>query len=68
MEKITMCCPSCGSDDVTKDAIVSWDRDLQRWENAGVLDSGNCNHCGREVKYLDDVPLQEEYDAKAASA
>ena len=41
-------CKYCGSRDVSKDAVVKWDSNNQKWDISDILDSGNCNRCGAE--------------------
>lgn len=59
MGKIKKVCCRCGSDDVTKDALAKWSNEDQRWELAVVLDSGNCDACGAELRYVNDALLEE---------
>ncbi|WP_322037960.1 hypothetical protein [Burkholderia cenocepacia] len=65
MGKIKMCCPHCGSNLVTKDALVMWDIATQDWQVVSVLDNGNCEACGAELRHVNDVPLLENDDAGA---
>ena len=49
MPKIKMICPSCGSDDVTRDALARWSVPEQKWEVSSELDSMQCEACDREI-------------------
>ena len=49
LPKIKMICPSCGSDDVTRDALARWSVPEQKWEVSSELDSMQCEACDREI-------------------
>ena len=49
MPKIKLICPSCGSDDVTRDALARWSVPEQKWEVSSELDSMQCEACDREI-------------------
>lgn len=51
-------CKHCGSEDVTKDAIVRWDHDIQDWLFSNDLDHTDCNDCGGEcsIKWIKGDP------------
>ncbi|MFP3645170.1 hypothetical protein [Paraburkholderia sp. SIMBA_054] len=53
--KLRMCCPNCGSEDVSKDAAVRWCFETQQWEVSGIFDNANCDACESELKHLDEV-------------
>ena len=38
-------CSACGSDNITRDALVCWDDEAQRWEVSNVLDDATCEDC-----------------------
>jgi len=47
--KRTRCvCETCGSENVTSDALCDWNPDLATWEVGSVLDNSDCNRCGGE--------------------
>ncbi len=46
--KITLHCPRCGSEDITRDGLLRWCVDAQAWEAAGELDAMNCDACDAE--------------------
>lgn len=54
MSRLKMVCGHCGSENVGRDAYVSWNEKTQEWELGGIYDSGFCNDCGR------DDPIEEE--------
>ena len=49
VERITIVCCDCGSDDVLRDAWAAWDVERQEWTLSQVFDDGFCNRCEREV-------------------
>jgi hypothetical protein len=49
MPKIKMICPSCGSDDVTRDALARWSVPEQKWTLSSELDSMHCEACDRDI-------------------
>ena len=51
-------CTSCGSTNVYKDALASWDIDKQKWVLASEYDSGHCESCGVGLKRFNWVPTQ----------
>lgn len=57
MNKVRMVCENCGSEDVYRDALTSWDIETQEWTIAGTLDSNGCNTCGEE-DCIDGVAIQ----------
>ena len=48
--KIT--CPHCGSDNIGKDAVASWNPEANEWELAGVHDCETCGDCGRDGDFM----------------
>lgn len=46
--KVRPICPACGSSNMTKDAIVSWNEDAQEWEYLADLDAETCQDCGED--------------------
>lgn len=44
--KIKPVCTICGSDEVTRDAIVRWDVEAQTWIISSLLEDLQCDHCG----------------------
>lgn len=44
--RLTMVCRNCGSEDVTRDAVVRWSVEDQAWEVSGIFDNADCDHCG----------------------
>jgi hypothetical protein len=49
MTRIRKVCAHCGSEDITYDALVCWDVDLQDWTFSTLLDAGACENCGAEL-------------------
>ena len=45
-QKVRKVCCSCGSEDVTHDALVTWDKNTQEWRLCSLLDEATCNCCG----------------------
>lgn len=64
MQRIQIVCRSCGSTNVTRDALASWDEEAQRWELIDTLDNADCNDCGGECS-LDEVPISAAVSAPA---
>lgn len=44
-------CRNCGSDNLERDALVSWNIDTQDWEVMSVLDNVTCRSCGYESNW-----------------
>lgn len=54
--RVRMVCGRCGSEDVLKDAYVSWSVDAQDWEIHNVFDKDpRCEDCDGECS-IDEVP------------
>lgn len=53
--KIKIVCETCGSEDVTRDAVVRWSVDTQEWELSNIFDNGDCEKCGETS--LEEVAL-----------
>lgn len=53
-------CKYCGSDDVSVDAAAHWNQETQEWELTSTFASGNCSHCGSEIKYLDWIEINDK--------
>lgn len=49
---IKICCQNCGSEDVTRDAVVRWCVENQEWEVSNVFDNADCDNCG-ETKLVE---------------
>ncbi|MDF0490402.1 hypothetical protein PX554_19930 [Sphingomonas sp. H39-1-10] len=47
-------CRICGSEDVSRNATVRWDQDLQDWTLTGMFDNATCDDCGAESDALCD--------------
>lgn len=45
---VRMCCTTCGSDDVRRNADTAWDVATQRWEIVALFDDASCEACGTE--------------------
>jgi len=45
-QAVKMVCSNCGSDDVTRDAVVRWSIQSQQWEVSNVFDNSDCEACG----------------------
>jgi hypothetical protein len=54
MKCIKKVCANCGSQDVSCDAIVTWNIETQEWEIAGLLDNSDCADCGNECDLEDE--------------
>ncbi len=50
---ISIHCATCGSDDVRRDASVTWDTELQMWEIVTVFDNADCEKCGGETSLIE---------------
>lgn len=57
MKTYKMICGKCGSEDVTTDALATWDVGGQRWEVSNPLDNGDCNTCGASGNCIDQVEV-----------
>lgn len=62
-KRINICCATCGSDNVYRDAWASWNVELQLWELGNVFDAGFCAACDGEAS-LKEVAM-EKSDEKA---
>lgn len=51
-EPETRLCPSCGSDDVVKDACARWNPAAREWEISSLYDSETCCACDAEGDFL----------------
>jgi hypothetical protein len=51
-KRIALVCGTCGSDHVSRDALVQWDVANQRWELRGLLDNSDCNRCDGETRLV----------------
>lgn len=47
--KTVAVCKSCGSMDVTSDAVARWNYVRQRWELSSLLQNEDCENCGGET-------------------
>lgn len=56
-KRIAILCGTCGSDDVSRDALAEWSVDSQQWELRGLLDNADCNRCGGQTRLIE-VELQ----------
>ena len=56
--KVKMVCSWCGSDDVTRDGLLRWSVEEQKWEVSCELDNADCNKCGGEAS-LEEVEIDE---------
>lgn len=50
MPRIKIICCACGSEDIVRDAVATFNEQTQEWELAGVHDCESCNACGHESK------------------
>lgn len=44
--KVVIVCRQCGSEEVTRDAVVRWSVEDQDWQVSGIFDNADCDHCG----------------------
>lgn len=51
--RIALVCATCGSIDLTRDALTRWSVEQQRWELRGLLDSVTCEQCGEETRTIE---------------
>lgn len=49
----TYVCSTCGSDDVSRDALAVWSVVDQQWELRTELDNANCERCGGETSLIE---------------
>ncbi|MCY1456569.1 hypothetical protein D9M71_737980 [compost metagenome] len=59
MSRVIMVCRHCGSENVLKDAWVSWNTDAQDWELECVLDHTYCEDCEKE-DCVEARPLEDD--------
>ena len=55
--RIRLTCLHCGSDEIVRDAVATWDTINQGWEMAGTLDGMSCNDCGEEFDEAAEEPI-----------
>ena len=53
--RIALLCATCGSTDITQDALANWCVERQQWELCGVLDATNCEACRHETSLVEAV-------------
>ena len=58
-KKIQMCCSTCGSNDVRRDADAVWNSLTQEWELNAVFDNATCEACGGET-HIREVDLKKQ--------
>jgi hypothetical protein len=54
-ECVTFKCKHCGSENVTKDGDLEWDKVLQRWVTKVVFDTAYCCDCGTDTRLVGEV-------------
>jgi predicted nucleic-acid-binding Zn-ribbon protein len=59
-KKIKLACPACGSDDITRDGVLRWSVEDQRWEAAGEFDQMDCAECGAEFHEAREIAVPGE--------
>lgn len=47
-KSLQMYCAHCGSTNVQRDALCSWNVERQEWQVDGMLDSNSCNACDEQ--------------------
>ena len=52
-KRIAVVCGTCGSNDVSRDALGGWNVGNQQWELRGVLDDAYCNRCDAERRLVE---------------
>lgn len=52
-KRIAIVCGTCGSDDISRDALAEWSIDTQQWELRDVLDNADCNRCERSTRLIE---------------
>lgn len=50
---VTYICSTCGSDDVSRDALAEWSVPEQKWELKTEFDNANCERCGGETRLIE---------------
>ena len=50
---VTYICSTCGSDDVSRDALAAWSVPEQRWELKTEFDNANCERCGSDTRLIE---------------
>lgn len=50
---VTYICSTCGSDDVSRDALAEWSVEEQKWELKTEFDDANCERCGCDTRLIE---------------
>jgi hypothetical protein len=50
---VTYICSTCGSDDVSRDALAEWSVEEQKWELKTEFDNANCERCGCDTRLIE---------------
>lgn len=50
---VTYICSTCGSDDVTRDALVEWSVAEQQWTLRTEFDHADCQRCDGETSLIE---------------
>jgi hypothetical protein len=54
-ECVTFKCAHCGSENVTKDGDLEWDKVLQKWVTKVVFETAYCCDCGTDTRLVTEV-------------
>jgi transcription elongation factor Elf1 len=54
-ECVTFKCAHCGSERVTKDGDLGWDKVLQKWVVESEFETASCKDCGTDTRLVAEV-------------
>ena len=57
-----MICNYCRGEDVSADATVRWDYELQEWYISGVHDGDWCDECQGECTIVEESPSVDDME------
>jgi predicted RNA-binding Zn-ribbon protein involved in translation (DUF1610 family) len=49
-QRVEYVCPSCGSEEIVREAVVNWDATSQTWVVGTLYDDCICTQCDREIR------------------
>jgi len=61
-KRIAFICQSCGSSDITSDAIAEWNGERQQWIVVGHYDAATCQRCDTDTRLIEvelDISVQK---------
>lgn len=58
-QSLFMCCATCGSPEVRRNADVEWNVKEQKWEIVSIFDSASCEECGGQTQ-INETPIRND--------